>query len=213
MSGWCLCIGLHLGLENRALSVSLKNLLTSLMTTLSSGKLLVVGDTNFHLDNHNLPATKQMLSLLASTYHEQHVKESVHEKDYTLDLIMTRCDDLLILVITYDDSVQSDHSALIFSVPIRPPSVKHRTVVLKKLVRDIDCQEFAKTLYLQTCTVPAECTAAEAVETYNDVFSCVLNKHAPPQSVLLLLWGLRCPGILWRLKLPKQIQETGAAMP
>ena len=105
------------------------------------------------------------------------------------------------LDITYDDSVQSDHSAVIFSVPIWAPSVKRRTVLFRKLC-SIDCQHFCWDI-VSADLHTADCTAPEAVDTYNDVLSCMLNEHVPHPQSILLLWGLTCPGILWRWELLK----------
>ena len=81
--------------------------------TLTSGQLLLVGDLNFHFDNPTSAHTKPIIDLLSATNHQQHVTLATHQKGHILDVIITRRDELPIADITCDESVNSDHSALI----------------------------------------------------------------------------------------------------
>ena len=82
------------------------------------GKLLLVGDLNFHFDNPTSPRTKSIIEFLSITNHQQHVAQSTHEKGHILDVIITRRDEQPVENITCDESVKSDHFAVIFTVPL-----------------------------------------------------------------------------------------------
>ena len=57
--------------------------------TLSSGIFLMVGDFNFHVDCAKDTDALQFLSLFNSFNFHQNVNESTHEKDLTLDLVIS----------------------------------------------------------------------------------------------------------------------------
>ena len=85
--------------------------------TLTSGQLLLVGYLNFHFDTPTSAHTKSIIDLLSATHHHQHVNLATHQKGHILDVIITRRDELPIADITCDESVNSDHSTVIFTVP------------------------------------------------------------------------------------------------
>ena len=108
--------------------------------TLTSGQLLLVGDLNFHFDNPTSAHTKPIIDLLSATNHQQHVTLATHQKGHILDVIITRRDELPIADITCDELVNSDHSAVIFTVPTTHTVQPKRTITVRKLKK---CQHSA----------------------------------------------------------------------
>ena len=101
--------------------------------TLTPGQLLLVGELNFHFDNPTSAHTKPIIDLLLATNHQQHVTLATHQKGHNLDVIVTRRDELPIADITCDESVNSDHSAVIFTVPTTHTVQPKRTITVRKL--------------------------------------------------------------------------------
>ena len=64
---------------------------------MSSDKLVMTGDFNFHMDVPTDPNNIHFRDLLDAMGLVQHVKQPTHIHGHTLDLIITRqCDDLLL---------------------------------------------------------------------------------------------------------------------
>ena len=62
----------------------------------TSHKLLVVGDFNFHISDSNSQDSKTFSDVLHSLNLEQHVNEPTHSCGHILDLVITRCSELVI---------------------------------------------------------------------------------------------------------------------
>ena len=91
----------------------------------STGKLLIMGDFNIHVDRPDLPVVAKFLSTLVIFGLNQHVVDATHIDGHTLDLVITRCSDDFI----YDSFVSdliSDHFAVISVVRA------HKPLLLKK---------------------------------------------------------------------------------
>ena len=113
--------------------------------TLSLGNPLVVSDLNIYLDNTSNPTTRQFLGLLAATNHTKHVFQATHEKGHILDTVITRSDDIRVLDMAYGDSMSSDHSATIFSLPMSAGRPQWKKVTLRKW-RHINLIDFCNDL-------------------------------------------------------------------
>ena len=77
--------------KNKILKSSFINELGDLLETTStlSGKLVLLGDFNVHLDKSSEPEAIQLRSLLDSFGMEQHVDGPTHIRGHTLDLVIT----------------------------------------------------------------------------------------------------------------------------
>ena len=86
-----------------------------------SGRLLLVGDVNFHLDDPSDCDSSRFLDLLYSLDLVQHVKEPTHNRGHLLDAVISRqTDDLVKTTSLYNPGV-SDHYIVIFDVCIPIP--------------------------------------------------------------------------------------------
>jgi hypothetical protein len=62
----------------------------------SSGKLVLVGDFNFHVDDLTNPQAARFLDLLDCYNLKQHITGATHKANHTLDLVITRsCEDMI----------------------------------------------------------------------------------------------------------------------
>ena len=150
--------------------------------TLTSGQLLLVGDLNFHFDNPTSAHTKPIIDLLTATNHQQHVNLATHQKGHILDVIITRRDELPIADITCDESVNSDHSAVIFTVPTTHIVQPKRMITVRKL-KNFNTQQISHDIdYSDLIAQQAGASAAEAFSCYNNTLLSILDQHAPARK-------------------------------
>ena len=87
--------------------------------TLLAGKLLLLGDFNIDVD---VPYTAQFLGSLSDAGLLQHVREPTHGHGHTLDLLISRREDCLVLDSGVSNTLNSDHyvvnCTINFSKPI-----------------------------------------------------------------------------------------------
>ncbi len=79
---------------------------------LSPEKLLLTGDFNIHVDNKSDLVAQKFVDILDSFNLCQHIDGPTHENGQTLDLIITRSDQMFAMNFTVYDPAISDHLAL-----------------------------------------------------------------------------------------------------
>ena len=144
----------------------------------TSGKLLITGDFNFHMDDITSQDAKKFMDLLESLNLEQHVHEPTHSHGHILDLVITRCEELPISDLNVHAPILSDHGGIMFSLPLGKPPAQRDVCVfrrlnkidIKKLKQDIINSE----LYSSPCD-----NIDEYVSQYNTVLRKILDEHAP----------------------------------
>ena len=149
----------------------------------TTGKLLVVGDFNFHMDKCN-NETENFKSLIHCLNLEQHVSGPTHKKGHTLDLVLTRSDELFISDLYVQAPIISDHSGISFSLPMEK-SLPEKQTRTYRCLKDIDVDAFEKDILQSSLhTSPAE-DVNDLVNQYNTVLTELLDKHAPPKTKLV----------------------------
>lgn len=146
---------------------------------LKPGKLLLIGDFNFHWDVPKDPGTTQLTHIFQSHGLKQHVTDTTHISGHILDLVACNDTESIIENITVS-SLLSDHFAIHFQVNIGKP-ISTKKVLSYRKIRDIDQYNF------MTDIVAAEINADDidlndAVDKYNKTIATLLNKHAPLKS-------------------------------
>ncbi len=63
---------------------------------ISQGKLIILGDFNFHIDNAANTTASRFLNLIESFNLKQHVVGSTHQSGHTFDLVITRAGESLV---------------------------------------------------------------------------------------------------------------------
>ena len=98
----------------------------------STGKLIALGDFNIHMNTKCQEAVR-FKALLFSINMEQHVKNATHISGHLLDLVISRCDELLPCKLEVGAPVISDHSPITFHISMpKPPPVK-KTISYRKV--------------------------------------------------------------------------------
>ena len=109
---------------------------------MSSDKLMIIGDFDFHMDVPTNPNNKHSRDLDAMGLVE-HVKQATHTHDHILDLIITCQSDDFVAQEPPSESFISDHAAVICSLRTPRPVVKRIHSEYRKL-KSIDSDLFAE---------------------------------------------------------------------
>jgi len=146
--------------------------------SLLSGCLLLVGDFNIHTNKPSDKHVRHFIEMLNSMGLHQHISEPTHKSGNTLDLIISRTNEDLLVNTNVLPRRLSDHHAIIACLDVLPPKPIPKLVTYRKL-RKIDLASFTQDLQ--------DILAREALETdepidadcYNKIMEGVLDKHAP----------------------------------
>ena len=115
-------------------------------TATLSGKLMLLGDFNVHLDNSSDPEGRQLTSLLASFGMEQHVTDATHVDGHTLDLVVSRVTDEVVQCCKVGPFI-SDHNSILISLKSGKHHAIRKQTTFRK-VKSIDIQKFSKEIIL-----------------------------------------------------------------
>ena len=77
-----------------------------------NGPLIIVGDFNIYVDDHDNNDVKEFLDQLYSLGLTQHVTSLTHDEGYILDLIITKTEDACVTGMDYDWLLPSDHCSI-----------------------------------------------------------------------------------------------------
>ena len=105
----------------------------------------------------------------------QHVSIPTHDSRNTLDLVLTR-DDFSVSSIFTDHSVQSDNSAVLFTISYASPGVVKKSITYRKWKSSVQADisdAFEDFAYQNIDT---------AIRTYNSTLADIIDNHAPRKS-------------------------------
>ncbi len=144
----------------------------------NTGKLILTGDFNFHLNKPSDPDARKFMSLLEDYDLLQHVKGPTHISGNTLDLIITRkADSLINNGSVYQDIYISDHMSVIGYLNVAKPPPPTKKLNFRK-TKDIDILDFKTDLNNRLFPHP-ELDVSALVTHYNFVISEIMDLHAP----------------------------------
>jgi exonuclease III len=181
-----------------------ENYLDSLL--LKSGTPILCGDFNIHVEDTNDKVAKTFVDLYESKGFLQHVKSSTHIAGGTLDLVLTlgsKADSIAVqnLEIESHTATTSDHYLVHFELPVK---LHKATAVLSEVkqfreLKKIDLDTFRQDLASSplNTTDLSSLTLDDAVQLYQDVLQCLLDKHAPVLSKKFRInktpwWDMTC---------------------
>jgi hypothetical protein len=149
------------------------------------GHLLILGDFNFHWECVSDTGTKLLAGLLDSMGLIQHVAESTHVSGHTLDLVMSRRDDNLLLAASVG-SLMTDHHLINIEVNIPKPTFE-RTVLHFRKFKSINLDTFRSDVLNSELHQKCEDSLHGMVSQYNTVLRSIIDSHAPLKSRVLTL--------------------------
>lgn len=143
----------------------------------STGKLLIVGDFNFWI-NKNDDNARTFLGHLESANLKQHVHERTHKLGNILDLVISNPSELVVNNLHFDNSVPSDHSAVLFNISVPKPPRPKKDLEYRKY-KNMDLEQFRTDTKMKTTSILETGCVTEAVNKYNLVMKELLELHAP----------------------------------
>ena len=146
--------------------------------TLFSGKLLFLGGFNLHLDNPSKPEVAHFLTSIADAGLSQHITEPTHKFGHTctLDLIISRPDDLLVIACTVLDILYSDHH-VIKCVINRAKPHHPKITTNSRNYRDLDNDAFRSDMIHALESFPFDGSIEGQVSCYEKTISTLLDLH------------------------------------
>lgn len=154
------------------------SLLEQLAVSLES--FVIVGDFNFHIDDHSDTQARRFLLILDNFDLKQLVSQSTHERGHTLDLIITRSDDGdYFLRDVYMSNVSfSNHSSILFKLNHSKPPPRKITINRRSLP-NIDFAAFSGDIS-SSLLCNDDCDDLSSLVTrYDQVLRSLLDAHAP----------------------------------
>ena len=140
-----------------------------------SGKLLVVGDFNLHLDIPTKPEVAKFLDSLKDAGLTQHIDEPTHG-DHILDLVISRPDDSLVLDCKVLDILYSKHHVIKCSIN-RAKQCRQKVTSSTCNYKDMDRAAYKANLCEALQYFPFESDIE--VDFYDQAIRDVLDKHCP----------------------------------
>jgi len=150
-----------------------------------SGKLILLGDLNFHFENPDHPDTKKLKDLLYSLNLDQHVKSATHIHGHCLDLVISRSDGLSIDSLEVHPPVISDHSAITFKLPGKRAVASKRLVICRKL-KDINMESFEQAIINSSFVNCPSDDLEQLTSQYNTCLTQIMDTHAPVTEKLVV---------------------------
>ena len=93
----------------------------------ANGKLIIDGDLNTHVDDHDDNDVRKFFDLLYSLGLTHHVTSTTHDEGHILDLIITRTEDTCVTDMDYNWLLPSHHCSIHFAATLTKP--RYETVV------------------------------------------------------------------------------------
>ena len=153
--------------------------------TVSSGKLLLLGDFNFHVDEPEKdPHAARFLELLDLHNLSQHVTRSTHRSSHTLDLVITRKDENIIADCNVYDPCLSDHYFVICNLNLDRPRAVRVEKTYRKL-RSVDMEAFRSDLSSSKLFLSPADSVGELCDQYHSQLSQLVEACAPLRTRVL----------------------------
>jgi hypothetical protein len=142
---------------------------------------LILGDFNVHWGENENTEFRKLREILENFNLKQFVNFQTHLGGSTLDLIITRGDDNLILNVNPGDTL-ADHTAVSVTLNLSKPKPLCKTLTFRK-IKQIDSASFCEDLNLESIN---ECnTSTEMVTMYNKLLTTNLDRYAPEISKVI----------------------------
>ena len=143
---------------------------------------LLLGDLNFHLEDKKDCNSKRLSDLLDELNFKQHVSKGTHKSGHTLDVVVSRDNDL-VQNLTVGDLL-TDHNLLLCSVHQPKPKPLRISVPVRKL-RKLNVSSFKEDIKQSDLGTDLEGNISSLTDQYNHVLSSLLDKHAPAKTKLV----------------------------
>ena len=144
----------------------------------STGKLLLTGDFNIHVNEPESPDVNTFLDVLDSFGLQNHISFPTHHLNNTLDLVITPCNDNFIESST-PGRLFSDHNIVYFNIiTIKQPNTI-KEITYRKL-KNINMTNFNEDMEQHLYTHYSDkLSLTEKIQLYKNTLRMTLDRHAP----------------------------------
>ena len=161
----------------------------------STGRLLLAGDFNFHVNDPSDNTANKFLDLLSCFNLEVcNVYTPTHKNNNVLDLIVTRSGKETLLNLSVNDPVISDHFAAHCTLAIKRPSKVKLNISSRKL-RTIDPDNLLRDIRSSSLYNSLSQEIRELCDQYDSILLSILDMHLCAQKLslcdLMLLGTMR----------------------
>jgi hypothetical protein len=148
--------------------------------SLLPGRLVILGDFNFHMNKPNKPEVVRFASMLSSCGLFQHIKKATHISGNTLDLVITRETEDIVRFCDVGLYYGSDHKMIRAVVQQRKPPPLRTTCTVRDF-RKVDPISLKSDLDSEIKSIMKNTSSNvnDLMEDFDKASARVLNKHAP----------------------------------
>ena len=143
----------------------------------STGKLLLAGDFNIHINDPEFPDANTFLDVLDSFGQQNHIRFPTHHLNNTLDLVITSCNDNFIESST-PGRLFSDHNVVYFNLTTFKQPNNMKEITYRKL-KNIKMTNFKKDVEVHLTTHSDMPSLSEKNQLYRNTLRVTLDRHAP----------------------------------
>ena len=167
--------------------------------------ILILGDFNLHVNAADDVNGKRFLDLLLSFNLKQHVLCPTYNGRYTLDLMITRSDDLFVSDVCTSDIVISDHSPVLCHLNLVKPLSKTKFVNFRNL-KSLCLDSFKRDISVSLACVDNS-DISKLVSHYHEVLASTLNTHAPLKRRAVTVRVKKAPWYTPEIDLQKKVRR------
>ncbi|XP_072050376.1 uncharacterized protein [Amphiura filiformis] len=146
---------------------------------LVSGKILITGDFNIHVDEFEKSEVKQFMDIVENAGFTQHVNVPTHRAGHTIDLLISRPEDDLITDWYVRDRLMSDHFWVVCTLQRKKP----QPMKIKQSFRNyqnLDAQTFVEDLQRDLVDrMPSNVDCDDMVEHFETTLKNTIDKYCP----------------------------------
>ena len=143
-----------------------------------SGRLLMLGDFNFHWETESLDTLK-FADLISSMGLKQHVQGPTHDRGHTLDLVITRLECNIVSSVTINRLLPSDHAEILLELRVVKPANK-KSIIKQRNLSNVDWDLLkSKLAPLQSMVNFQNQDVSTLLDTYSSVVLTALDELAP----------------------------------
>ena len=145
-----------------------------------SGKLVILGDFNVHVDSRDDAEASQFSDLLDAFGLKQHVSGSTHVRGHTLDLVISRETDDIVPSCEVG-TFASDHNVVTFTLRSGNYHPQRKTVCARK-IKSINVSNLSDDLQASELSHSLPAHVDDIVNCYDTVLRQLLDSHAPEKT-------------------------------
>ena len=166
--------------------------------------IFILGDFNLHVNAADDAYSKRFLDLLSFNL-KQHVLCPTFNGRYTLDLMITRSDDLFLSDVCTSDIVISDHSPVLCHLSLVKPLSKTKFVAFRNL-KSICLDSFKRDISVSlACDENSD--TSKLVSHYHEVLASTLNTYAPLKRRAVTIRAKKVPWYTPEIDLQKKVRR------